>query len=309
MNKIIVNNKRRVSKYLGFNVNDEDDLLEIKECKQFIIENKKYFESINKEHYQEFFEQTGLNITHIYLSENYIEPIRFNKMGCSINNPHEVYNHDLLILTKVDEIIIHNNIILADGKKIYDLYTDDNTSFKKECSIRNKLSMKNTIEEQIEIIKEYYPQYNLNPTEVKQIYLSMFGDLFILNNNGNLYCNNKKYEENVEYIYQVDSYDVYLIFKDNNLEYLLSKYSQFESKKLDKILYSNTFLALLKNNILKLTIIDELPDTSICQIYQGIDDITLEISEDCYIDNELLTLHIGKEKIVIDNCSIWVETI
>lgn len=308
MNEIIVNNSRKVSKCLKLSINCGEDLLKIRECNHFINKYKNYLEAVNKKDLKEFYEETGLKLTHIYKSSSDFNKYVFNEMGSSVCKPlsHNIYNHHLLVITIVDKIIVENNKIYADGKLIYDLILDENSTFEKECVIRNELSRSENIETQTKIISKYYGLNNLCKQSLKQIFLCSFGNLYVLNNDGILFCNNKEYEQNVKYIWSVDSYTSYIIFNDNSVEYLTNKYDSLNDNKYDKVIYGNSFIAFLKNKVLNLTKIDEIPDTSINQTLYNVDDIFCTSTSEY---DEVLSLSIKNEKIDISINSIFIEKI
>lgn len=311
MDQIIVNNSRKVSEYLGFQIKIEDNLLDIKECNSFVEQYKNYFETTDKEQMKEFFDKTGLRLAHIYESYDRLNSYEFNEMGSSLNSPlsDDIYNHHLLVITKVDELIIENNKIYADGKLIYDLSVDNNDKFEKEYNIRNYLSIYRDIPKQIDFLKkEHYLSYELDYKQIKQIFMNSFGDLYVLNYDGNLYCNNKQCEQDVECIWDLDSFTSYIIFKDARVEFLTSKYLPYD-KQYDKVLYGNIFIAFLKNKILELSIIIDQPDTSIHHTYYGVDDISYQYLGDEYLDNEKLSLYVEGGKIDICVNDAFIETI
>ncbi len=296
----IITNKRRVSKLIG---------IESIRDRKFEREYNEYFNDTSIEKLNEFYEKTGLKLTNIYklkeaynkksidsrylriselpydFSEYMIEKISFNSLGSSIDSPFEndIYGQDIIAIHEVDEIWIRDNKVVVDGKEIYTLYKNKEIiELENRCSeIRYELSFTKNIDEKNKIIHDNYDSEYEIKGEVKQIYLSPFGELFVLYNDGLLYMQeygkhvNLKYAENVAGIWEANTYNCYLIFKDNYVEFLASKSFYCHEKKYDKVIFKDNYLALLKDKELEVISKSEDSEENYHSTFNEIDDIDL----------------------------------
>ncbi len=334
---IYICNERKVSSVLGINVGNKKkrvDILEIDECIDFIIRYNNYFKDVNVNNFKTFTKETKLNLTNLYRlsnslgknatyirnipkrnidlsisnkSNNYITEITFNELGSSIDRVfnYELYNHDLLVINEADNLILKDNNIILDNNCIYTLNNEEvsiiNDNENLYYEIRYELSISNSIDEKIKIINKKYNFKCEFKENIKQIYLSSFGELFVLYDNGDLYRNNELYATNVLTIYEINSYVSYLIFNNNDVEYITSHYEIYNNLHYDKIIFNDYYIAFLKNKNLEVINICEDPDRNYHTFFYNIDDIKLgdEINE--------IKLIKGKEEI-IHSTSSYLES-
>jgi hypothetical protein len=303
MEKIEVLNERRVSEFLGFKVSNYEDLLLNSNCNDFIRKYEKYFESVSSKDFEEFFRKTGLMLRHVFYSNLNSSYISFDILGYNLSfsiNP-KIYNNHLLVITRVDKLTIENNIIYADRKEIYKI--------KDENEVINKLTRISKIRERFYEAKRDYPdsacisklseivyeeygkKYDINTSDISQIILSPFGDIFTLKNDGVLLRNNMPYDKNVEYIWEKDSYTKIIIFEDKKIEYISGTIGNLINKTYDKIWYDDYFLAILKDKNLELIIREENIENSVSFSLKGIDDIDYDSK------NEELILYVKNQEI------------
>ncbi len=334
---IYVCNGRKVSNFLGIDVNvgkRRVDILRKDECIDFIIKYNHYFEDVNVNNFKAFAEETKLNLTNIYILNSdivrnptyilnmpkhyidisitnkphkYIASISFNELGSSLDRGfnYELYNHDLLVINETEEMLLEDNHIIVDNNCIYTLNNKEVSSSNDNeilcIEIRYELSTSKSIDEKIKIIKEKYNSKYIFKESVKQIYLSSFRELFVLYDNGDLYKNNDLYATNVIAIYEINSYVSYLIFKNNDVEYITSHRQIYNSIHYDKIIFNGYYIAFLKNKDLEVINICEDPDSNYHTFFYNVDDIEFG---DEIIDINLIK---GKETI-IHSTSSHLET-
>lgn len=325
---IYVCNARKVSGFLGINVDagkKRVDILKRDECIDFIIKYNHYFEDVSINNFKTFTKETKLNLTNLYTlnsaiiknptyirntpkryidismtnkSNNYIAAISFNELGSTLDRAfnYELYNHDLLVMNETEELRLKDNHVIADNYCIYILNNEEvsrsNDNENLCAEIRYELSVSKSINEKIEIIKEKYSSKYIFKENVKQIYLSSFDELFVLYDNGNLYKNNELYADNVTTIYEINSYVSYLIFKNNDVEYITNHHEIYDSIHYDKIIFNEYYIAFLKNKDLEVINICEDPDTNYHTFFYNVDDIEF--------GNEIIDIKLikGKEEII-----------
>lgn len=290
MKNLIVCNKRRVSDFLGFKVNDGEDILKNINCKKFIKKYQKYFKTATVEDFIEFNKETGLKLSNMYFQKNSANSISFNTLGSSLDRPfkHEIYNHDLVVINEVDNITIQDNKVIIDGIEMYTLNTNKDAIIKENLyyEIRYELSLASTLQEKNKIIQDKYNQNYELKEDMKQIYLSSFGNLFVLYEDGTLYKNNKKYAEDVLGIWEANSYVCYLIFKDYHIEYLQTSSIYSHNESYDKVIFNDNYLALLRHKELEvISKLDEV-DTNYHAFFSNVDNISFGRS-DTYIFLEI----------------------
>ena len=179
-------------------------------------------------------------------------------------------------------------------KKIRDFFLDVTRNEKEEeyFKIRYRLSTAKSINEQIEIIEETFNKQYKFKEKIKQIYIGIFQDLFILYKNGDLYKNDKIYATNVVAIWE-NSYLCYIVFNNNSIECISSNENYIYKRKYDKIIFNDYYIAFLKNKILtviNISMYDE-PDVNYYNSFYNVDDISFSI------DDEHIDLIVGKNKI------------
>jgi hypothetical protein len=247
--KIIIKNNLRVSKFIGTNIEHDEDLLLSKDTKviDFLNKYSKYLNSCEEKDLWDFFKLTGLFIGHIY-----IEKKDFKRIYFSCNGPDYYYdidnikafNNHLIIETYVDNLEILKTTILADKKEIYKLKD------KKVVDVDNhkwKLAMLNT-KERIDYLKENNYLFPDNK-EINDILLDPFNNVLSLTFDGDLYINNILYSRNVDYIFELSSKKIMFIYKDNVVEEYVSNSECLITKQYDKVLYDDNFLATIKDKV------------------------------------------------------------
>lgn len=276
MDSLIVCNKRRVSDFLGFNIGDED-IINTKKCKDFINKYQKFFEDVSISSFKEFYRKTGLKLSIIYIKD-LCNQVSFNELGSSIDTifNNTVYNHDLLVIHKANLIEIDNEIIKINGKVKYAINSniDAVINENKYKEIRYELSNAKSINDKKKIIKDMYEKKYSFSDGVKQIYLSSFGNLFVLYDNGILYQENEIYARNVLTIWEANSYVCFLIFKDYSLEYLSNSYECYHNEKCDNIIYNDNYIAFKRDKELEIISLLEENDSNFHAYFSNVDDIS-----------------------------------
>lgn len=312
MIKVIVANEGVVSKYLGFEVINGQDLVEDNRCKNFIKENEKYFTSTKKEDYISFFERTGIR-----LEQNCIKShMKFNFLGVNYLLEKKIYAYDLLILNSDDIYEIKKDILFKNGTKIRNVKKEMEDIDKRLRSVDNVndflkenscyISLDNEKENYI-YNYENFPEYEIKK-DTDQLIISPYNDIFTLTYDGILYCNNKIYRKNVEYIFEQDEINKIIVFEDGNVEYLTASFGRASfNKKCDKVLYNRYSLILLSKKTLTIISKDyeEYLVNKSCEInIHGIDDVNFKD-----FDEDILELQIGKEKVIIDILEIRITNL
>lgn len=326
MNRICVKNSRRVSEYFGFKVQENENILSNYNCKDFINKYKEYFFTTDTNKFRDFYKKTNLRLCNIYILNNsykkrcisyhilkkeadiytfsnfMLEEISFNSLGSSIDSPfrEDIYNHDIVTFNFVEDIRIIDRDIIIDGKKLYKLFNNKSEieSQKQLTEVRYELYFEERIEEKVKIIhKKYDSQYKFQDN-IKQIYISSFGELYVLYKNGDLYiedyilCNNHLYAKNILRIWEENIYRCYLIFKDNKIECItLNNWHLKNSFNNRKVLCTDYYLARLYKDELELITKNYETDESHHLWFDNVENIS-------YGDNEfILNIENGGAKI------------
>lgn len=315
MDKLLVHNSRRFSEYVGIRVESGEDILINSKCEDFIEKYKKYFLKPDKDLMEKFFLETGLILGFIYDcgigSISKIKCVSFNSLCCSLRNPFskDIYDNHLTVVNKVKNIFVKDDKLYVDGIDLYDLRNDDDVWFSeyKNKIVRNHLNSKyiqnpfDGLQSQVEIIKkEYDSNYDYDENDIKQITISSLGKLFVLKKDGTLLRNNQVYDKDVLAMWNKDSFTTMIIFKDNRIEFIESRYEPYD-RKYDKVIYDDLFIATLKNKNLAVTRIGEEPDSSINVGLCDIDDFLYDS------DKEILKIFKNNEYIELDIESIYCE--
>ncbi|MGN0661468.1 MAG: hypothetical protein ACI4JX_07070, partial [Oscillospiraceae bacterium] len=87
---------------------------------EYLIGTDVFFDLMTESDIKEFYKKTGLKLSIIYIKDLCNE-VSFNELGSSIDTifNNTVYNHDLLVIHKVNLIEIDNEIIKINGKVKY----------------------------------------------------------------------------------------------------------------------------------------------------------------------------------------------
>ena len=113
------------------------------------------------------------------------------------------------------------------------------------------------VQKRIEYLKEKKYLFP-NSEKIKDILLDSLNNVISLMNNGDLYINDLLYTEGVKYIFDFNDTDIKFIFENNLVEEYSNHYNGLLSNKCDKVLYDDNFLAILKENELKIYVITEV---------------------------------------------------
>lgn len=275
--KIIVQNNVRVGNFINTKLEHNDDLLSNNDPKvrNFLNNYSKYLNSYEEDEMLDFFKLTGLLIGHEIIEKGTFKRIYFSLMGpyshdyIEVDSKPEAYNNHLIIETYVDKLEVCKNNIIVNTNIIY--------YFKKKKEIGNsehKYNISNmNIKEQINYLKEN--NYLLpNTNDIKRILIDPFYNVISLTNKGCLYINDYLYSEGVDYIFELNTKDIKLIYKNRFIEEYSNHYNSLTSQKYDKIIYDENFLAILKDSELLLYLIFELDcNQSMYLRFMGVDDI------------------------------------
>jgi hypothetical protein len=250
IDKIIIKNNLRVSKFIGTNLEHDEDLLLSKDTKVIEFLNKyfKYLNSCEEKDLWDFFKLTGLFIGHVYIEKKDYKRIYFSCNGpysydYDINNI-KAFNNHIIIETYTDNLEILKTSIMADKKEIYKLKD------KKVVDVDNhkwKLAMLNT-KERVAYLKENNYLFP-SDKEIKDILLDPFNNVLSLTTLGDLYINNILYSKKVDFIFELNSKNLMFIYKDNVVEEYVNEMESLITKKYDKVLYNENFLATLGDKV------------------------------------------------------------
>lgn len=253
IDKIIVNNNVRVGKFIGTTIKHQEDILlnnNIK-IKEFIKKYYNYLNSCKEKDIIQFFKLTGLILKHEYIEKDSYKRISFSSNGVyswdfdKLENKPYSYNYHFIIETYVDTLEVCEDKIIANGEEIYsfeDIQKRDVNSSKWDLSTLN-------IDERIEYLKK--KNYILpNANNVKDILLDPFDNVLTLEKNGNMYVNDYLYCTGVEYIFELNSTDLKIIYKNMEIEDYSSHLNGITYEKYKKVLYNDNFLATIKNELL-----------------------------------------------------------
>lgn len=298
-NVILALNGNRLSDFLGVSIKDETKLtdnLDNKVIKDFITKYKKYFTSNKIEDIKEFYNITGLMLTHVYKINN-SECIIYSMNNIfRYNTKKDIYRkavyitHILVVTNRPDnnEDSYYRKVFWKNEKDL-DLIRDINYTIS--CVSNNK----------IKVIEEKYNKdafKNFDKKDIKDVELTLLNNLCVLLKNNDLYLDNKLYAKNVDCIWHQDSYNSYIIYKDNKIEKFSSQFPVSYIYKYKKVAYNNYMLATLKNKRLGITLLVDQVDTSVLTTLYNIDDI--------YSTKESLYLIIGNKKVRIPS---WYNTL
>jgi hypothetical protein len=247
--KIIVKNNLRLSKFIGTNVEHDEDLLLSKDAKviEFLNKYSKYLNSCEEKDLWDFFKLTGLFIGHVYIEKKDYKRIYFSCNG-SYSYDYDIdnikaFNNHIIIETYVDNLEILKTTVLADKKVIYKLKD------KRKVDVDNhkwKLAMLNTKERVAYLNNNNY--LFPNNKEIKNILLDPFNNVLSLTFDGDLYINNILYSNNVDFIFELSS-KLMFIYKDNVVEEYVNDSESLITEKCDKVLYDENFLAIIKDKV------------------------------------------------------------
>ena len=273
-NVILALNGSRVSDFLKIDIKDETKLtdnLDDKVIRDFIAKYKKYFNSNKIEDIKEFYNLTGLMLTHIYNISNseYLIYSMNNIFRYNIEKdiyPKPVYISHILVITNESD---NNNDkyhskIFCQNKKQLELIKDINYTISY---INNN---------KIKVIESKYNKNvfkNYSKKDIKDTGITLLNNLYVLLKNGEFYLDNKLYAKNVDCIWYQDSYNSYLIYKDNKIEKFTSLFPASYIYKYKKVVYNNYVLATLKNKRVGITQKVDQVDTTVLTTIYSVDDI------------------------------------
>lgn len=293
--KIVVYNNIRVGNVIGTKLEHDEDLFVSKDLKvkEFINKYLKYLNSCEEDDMLEFFKLTGLLIGHEYVEKGTFKRIHFSLNGVyswnfdKLEDKVNAYNQHLIIETYVDNLEVCKSSITANKKDIYYFKTKEVIDIDGH---KWNLSMLNT-KERIEYLKgNNYLLPDCN--DIKDILLDPFNNVLSLTKNGNLYLNDYLYSNGVEYIFELNSTDIKLIYKNMIVEDYSSHCNGLICKKYNKVLYDVSFLATLENYMLCIYLYLDLEyNRSVYFRFDGVDDI-------CYLkESQSLIIIKNEEKI------------
>lgn len=275
--KIIVQNNIRVGNFINTQVEHNEDLLSNNspKIKDFLNNYSKYLYSCEEDDMLVFFKLTGLLIGHEIIEKGTFKRIYFSLKGpysydyIEVDLKPNAYNNHLIIETYVDNLEVYKNNIIANNNIIYRFKMKNEIENSKHKYMINNMNIK----EQINYLKEN--NYFLpNTNDIKKILIDPFDNIISLTNNGCLYINEYLYSEGVDYIFELNATDIKFIYKNRFIEEYSNHYNGLISKKYDKILYDENFLAILKDGELILYLMLELDcNQSMHLRFKGVDDI------------------------------------
>ena len=303
INGIFVENEERVGLFLNTKLNQGEDLLKSNNAvvKSFLKEYRKYLYTNKCEELKEFYEKTGLMLVRECIIEKnnthqivlYTMNNRFDSESSSDYIKRRIYTAHIIVQCHNDNVELSYKKYLYE-KNIKDLELGNNIRYRLSCICQNMNSKINTIEK----LYDKNAFNNINKKDIKQIKYTMLNNLCILLKNGDLYLDNKLYASNVNTLWHQDSYTIYIIYKDNSLEFLTAKFHPGHRCKHKKIVYNKTILASLYKKNVHLTILTDIPDKCVMTTIMGIDDIKCT--------NQSLYLIIGNKILRIPS---WYNTI
>lgn len=303
LNKILVENEERVGLFLNTKLKQGEDLLKSNNnsVKRFLIEYSKYLYTNKCELLKEFYEKTGLMLVRecIIEKENNHQIVLYtmnNRFDSESNDNYikrRIYTAHIIVQCFTDNVELSYKKYMYE-KNIKDLELGNNIRYRLSCICSN-------ISSQISTIERLYNKNafnNINKKNIKQIKYTMLNNLCILLKNGDLYLDNRLYANNVNTLWQQDSYTIYIIYKDNSLEFLTSIFHHGNRCKHKKIVYNKTILASLYKKNVHITILTEIADKCVMTTVLGVDDI------EC--TNQSLYLIIGNKRLRLPS---WYNTI
>lgn len=234
----------------------EEDLLKNKVATKFVKKYEKYFTTTDKNLLREFYEKTGLVLMNIFKSP---EESYYATMYGFLKNDSEAYggyyncvfNNHLTTHIEIDA-----PLELSD-----DMYYEHDYDKDEPWGFNNEEYAALSNNPELIWNDEYEHCFKVGP---RKNLVGAFGEHFTIKNGG-LYRDDKKIEENVETVFRLNDCTSMIIFKDLRVEYLEWHYDEHPEncEKYDKIVHATYFIALLKNECLKVCIIDENePNTS-----------------------------------------------
>ena len=225
-------------------------------------------------------------------------------MGLVSNDYNKLYFAHLIVIDDQNVIKIEDNFLYLNGKK--------ERNIKEELDIQKNMMEKfQKFNKELEdnyldyenLIKKYFPHYQYIKY-TNQLILTPFNDILTLTDDGILYCNNKVYRTNVDYVFEENVMNKIIVYNDQSIEYLTVNFESplavtFNPLAMtcNKVLYSTNCLIMLYNKKLAIIIkeYDYLDNKSHGIMMNGIDDV--EFKSD---DQDELILIVGKERIMID---------
>lgn len=293
INKIIVDNNIRVGRFIGIEIKHQEDILlnnNIK-VKEFIKKYYNYLNSFKEKDMTQFFKLTGLILEHEYIEKNSYNRISFSSNGVyswnfdKLENKPYSCNHHIIIETYVDTLEVYDDKIIANGEEIY---TFEDIQKRDVNSSKWDLSMLSTDERIKYLKKKDYILPNVN--NIKYILLDPFDNVLTLEKSGNMYINDYLYCTGVEYIFELNSMDLKIIYKNMKVEDYSSHFASITYEKYKKVLYSEKFLATLKDELLTIYLCLSLGyNKSIYLVFDQVTDIR-------YIDESNTLVIIKDEK-------------
>lgn len=307
---IVAVNGKRVSAVVGTNVDDNYNLidsLDNKEIGKFLEKYHKYLYSNKIEDIKEFYNLTGLMLTHIYDNDDGKKIIysmnnifRTNINSNAFKKP--VYTTHILVVSHCSDNNSNKYYSEVFWKNQKELMLGNDIRYTMSCVCKNIKSKIKLIEDKFD--KSAFEAFNKK--DIKEIELTVLNNLCVLLKDGSLYLDDKLYALNVDTIWHQDSYNSYIIYKDNKIEELISEFPSSSIKKNKKVLYNSYMLAILNKKVLTVTLLVDQPDTCIITSFLDVDDI------EC--NKDMLYIKVGDKRIrfpswyntiVVDNKNIY----
>ena len=185
----------------------------------------------------------------------------------------------------MDTLEVYDDKIIANGEEIY---TFEDIQKRDVNSSKWDLSMLSTDERIKYLKKKDYILPNVN--NIKYILLDPFDNVLTLEKSGNMYIHDYLYCTGVEYIFELNSMDLKIIYKNMEVEDYSSHFASITYEKYKKVLYSEKFLATLKDELLTIYLCLSLGyNKSIYLVFDRVTDIR-------YIDESNTLVIIKDEK-------------
>ena len=303
INRIIVENEERVGLFLNTKIKQGEDLLKSNNnaVKNFLKEYSKYLYSNKCELLKEFYEKTGLMLVRECIIEKnnnhqivlYTMNKRFDSELSNDYIKRRIYTAHIIVQCFNDNVELSYKKHMYE-KNVKDLELGNSIRYTLSCVCQN-------INSKVRAIEKYYDKNafsRIKINDIKQFEYTMLNNICILLKNGDLYLDSKLYATNVETLWHQDSYTYYIIYKDNSLEFLTTKFHPGHRCKHKKIVCNNTILASLYKKNVHITFITDIPDECVMTTIIGIDDI--------YTTAHSLYLIVGERKIRVPS---WYNTI
>lgn len=311
---IFVENEKRLNEYLDTQLKKEDDLTEIvdQKVKNFLSKYENLLTSTKIEDINKFYEETGLIVTHLiktkqdrafklyldsmglfsmYDTENILPSVDGGYKKNFEEKTYKVCNHHLLVVSTMDKLLEENNkiySILEKSKKCIFELNKEYKDFKKSLcdretkyrNIRHKFLYSDNAKEKINIIKKELKEDFLNyvsEDEIQQIEcIYPFNNFLILLKDGTLYLDSKIYTHNVREICVINSYESYIIYKDNMVEpFTFNGCFHLGINKNKKVINENGFFATLgtDNRLVLTTVFENMGDELTHLYFDNVDNI------------------------------------